>query len=115
MKIKNILIVLFSLLSLTAWSQAPLNFSARLNVIGVTGSDPYTLTGVIQDDLSLWSASDLNVTQDSIYHLEGSTLQIYRIVSITSAVGNNFVIIVDDINNSGILPSTGTEWAALKK
>ena len=114
MKIKNILIVLFSLLSLTAWSQAPLNFSARLNVIGVTGSDPYTLTGVIQDDLSLWSASDLNVTQDSIYHLEGSTLQVYRIVSITSAVGNNFVIIVDDINNSGILPSTGTEWAALK-
>lgn len=97
-----------------SYAQAPLLFSSRLNVTNVTGSDPYTLTGVVQDELSLWSAADINATADSIYHLEGSDLLIYRITSISSAVGNNFTIIVDDIMNSGILPSTGTEWCAVE-
>lgn len=102
------------LVTVSLWSQAPLLFSSRLNVTNVTGSDPYTLTGVVQDELSLWSAADINAANDSIYHLEGSDLLIYRITSISSASGNNFVIIVDDIMNSGILPSTGTEWAAVE-
>lgn len=102
------------LVTVSLWSQAPLLFSSRLNVTNVTGSDPYTLTGVVQDELSLWSAADINAANDSIYHLEGSDLLIYRITSISSAIGNNFTIIVDDIMNSGILPSTGTEWAAIE-
>lgn len=107
--------IAFFLLSVATFlhAQAPLNFTARLNVTNVTGSDPYTLTGVIQDELSKWSAADLNVSADSIYHLEGSDLLIYRITSITSASGNNFVIVVDDIMDSGLLPSTGVEWAAI--
>ena len=112
MKIK--LIIIFLLGFTIAYSQAPLNFSARMNVTNVTGSDPYTIVGIIQDDLSLWSAADLNTTADSIYHLEGSDLLIYRITTISSAVGNNFTIIVDDIMDSGILPSNGTEWCAVE-
>ena len=111
---KNIFLIIFMLVTVSLWSQAPLLFSSRLNVTNVTGSDPYTLTGVVQDELSLWSAADINATADSIYHLEGSDLLIYRITSISSAIGNNFVIIVDDIMNSGLLPSTGNEWAAIE-
>lgn len=114
MKNKLILSILLLLGLVSIYAQAPLNFSARLNITNVSGSDPYTLVGVIQDDLGLWSASDLNTLQDSIYHLEGSDLLIYRITTISSAVGNNFTIIVDDVMNSGILPSTGTEWAAMR-
>lgn len=111
---KNILALLLVFCLGYSYAQAPLLFSSRLNVTNVTGSDPYTLTGVVQDNLGLWSAADLNATADSIYHLEGSDLLIYRITSISSALGNNFVIIVDDIMNSGILPSTGNEWAAIE-
>ena len=95
-------------------AQAPLLFSARLNVTNVTGSDPYTITGVVQDESGLWSAADINVSNDSIYHLEGSDLLIYRITSITSASGNNFTIVVDDIMDSGLLPSTGTDWSVVE-
>lgn len=114
MKNKLILSILFLLGFVSIYAQAPLNFSARLNITNVSGSDPYTLVGVIQDDLGLWSAADLNTSQDSVYHLEGSDLLIYKITTISSAVGNNFTIIVDDVMNSGILPSTGTEWAAMR-
>ena len=111
---KKYLQILFLTLCAAVHAQAPLNFSARLNVTNVTGSDPYTVTGVVQSDLGIWNASNLNVTQDSVYHLEGADLLIYRIVSITSASGNNFVMVLDDIDDSGNLPSTGTEWCALQ-
>lgn len=114
MKNKLIIVILLLFGFISIYAQAPLNFSARLNITNVSGSDPYTLIGVVQDDLGLWSAADLNTSQDSVYHLEGSDLLIYKITTISSAMGNNFTIIVDDVMNSGIMPSTGTEWAAMR-
>lgn len=108
------LIILISATALFSQGGAPLNFAVRLNVTNVTGSDPYTLTGTVQDGLGRWNASNINAAQDSIYHLEGTDLYIYRITSITSTSGNNFTIVVDDIMNTGMLPSTGSEWAAIK-
>lgn len=116
MKIIKILLsaLILFLYSFCYSQEVPLKMGVRINVTGVSGSDPYTITGVVQDELSKWNAADINVSLDSVYHLEGPDLLVYKINSITSAMGNNFTIVIDDINNSGILPSTGTEWAIVE-
>lgn len=110
---KKIILFLLGFLGfLNLQAQAPLIPSVRCSLTTVTVfTDPYTVTGKTSDFSSNWQASDI-AAGDSLYLLDGSELRIYRVVSISSASGVDFTIIIDDINNSGNVPVTG-EYGAL--
>lgn len=105
---KKIIILLIGFLGfLNLQAQAPLIPSVRCSLTTVTVfTDPYTVTGKTSDFSSNWQASDI-AAGDSLYLLDGSELRIYRVVSISSASGVDFTIVIDDINNSGSVPVTG--------
>ena len=106
---KNLIIVLILVVvGFKAFSQTPAHLvpSARYLVTGAVGSDPATLTGVIQDDLSAFDATSFAIG-DSIYLIDGSDLLIYSITSITTASGNTLVVVCDDVNNTGIAAPVG--------
>ena len=70
------------------------------------GSDPYTVTGIVSDDLSRFIADDIQVG-DSLYVLDGSFVYVLGITSITSVVGPTIVFVANDPNNAGISLPTG--------
>lgn len=82
----------------------PLRFSSRITINNISVyTDPYTVSGTVNDITSNWDANDIQVG-DSLYLVDGSNLLVYSVVSITSASGPNFTIVIDDINDTGILP-----------
>lgn len=114
---KKLLAGIFLLTHILAHGQyMPLNFGARISVTSVTPTAPHTyrITGLVQDNLSKWNASDVQASQDSVYHLGGSNLYNYRISSIQSAAGNSITMTLVDQDSTGDYPSTGTEWAVVK-
>lgn len=114
---KKLLAGIFLLIHILAHGQyMPLNFGARISVTSVTPTAPHTyrITGLVQDNLSKWNASDVQASQDSVYHLGGSNLYNYRISSIQSAAGNSITMTLVDQDSTGDYPSTGTEWAVVK-
>lgn len=100
----NFLIFLYSF----TWGQsAPLVVSTKVTINSVTVfTDPYTVTGVTNDVTSNWTASDISAG-DSLYLEDGSELRVYQVVSISSAVGTAFTIVINDLNDTGSLPTTG--------
>jgi hypothetical protein len=102
------LISLFLFLCSFAFGQsAPLVMSTKVTINSVTVfTDPYTVTGVTNDVTSNWTASDISAG-DSLYLEDGSELRVYQVVSISSAVGTAFTIVINDLNNTGSLPTTG--------
>jgi len=84
-------------------SSAPIRPAAKLNVSVATGSDPYTLTVSVLDDLSRFSFADFGVG-DSVYLIDGSDLLIYVV---TSKLTSPNRLVVDDVNNTGISAPTG--------
>lgn len=100
----NFLIFLYSF----TWGQsAPLVLSTKVTINSVTVfTDPYTVTGTTNDVTSNWTASDI-AAGDSLYLEDGSELRVYQVVSISSAVGTAFTIVINDLNNTGSLPTTG--------
>lgn len=114
---KKLLAGIFLLTHILAYGQyMPLNFGARISVTSVTPTAPHTyrISGLVQDNLSKWNASDVQASQDSVYHLGGSNLYNYRISSIQSAAGNSITMTLVDQDSTGDYPSTGTEWAVMK-
>lgn len=114
---KKLLAGIFLLTHILAYGQyMPLNFGARISVTSVTPTAPHTyrISGLVQDNLSKWNASDVQASQDSVYHLGGSNLYNYRISSIQSAAGNSITMTLVDEDSTGDYPSTGTEWAVVK-
>lgn len=114
---KKLLAGIFLLTHILAYGQyMPLNFGARISVTSVTPTAPHTyrITGLVQDNLSKWNASDVQASQDSVYHLGGSNLYNYRISSIQSAAGNSITMTLVDQDSTGDYPSTETEWAVVK-
>lgn len=105
---KKILIFILGIISyFNVDAQAPLIPTVRCSLSTVTVfSDPYTVTGKTSDFSSNWQASDISAG-DSLYLADGNELRIYRVVSISSASGVDFTIVIDDINDSGSLPVTG--------
>lgn len=88
-----------------AYSQtsAPIRAAAKLNVSVASGSDPYTLTVSVLDDLSRFDFSSFGVG-DSVYLIDGSDLLIYVI---TSKLTSPNRLVVDDVNNTGTSAPTG--------
>lgn len=99
------LIALFLCSYLFAYSQtsAPIRPAAKLNVSVATGSNPYTLTVSILDDLSRFTFADFGVG-DSVYLVDGSDLLIYVV---TSKLTSPNRLVVNDVNNTGISAPTG--------
>ena len=102
-QIKILIVVLFAVLSVQAQTSAPIRPAAKLNVSVASGSDPYTLTVSVLDDLSRFSFSDFGVG-DSVYLIDGSDLLIYVV---TSKLTSPNRLVVDDVNNTGISAPTG--------
>ena len=69
-KIKLLIFLLFTCLSVFG-QEPPLNLAVRLQITSAVGSDPYTVTGIVSDDLSRFIADDIQVG-DSLYVLDGS-------------------------------------------
>lgn len=86
-----------------AQTSANINSAAKLQVTNVVGSNPYTLTVNVSDDLSRFTFTDF-VVGDSVYLIDGSDLLIYRINSKLTSPNR---IVVTDVNNTGINPPTG--------
>ena len=68
-----------------------------------TFTDPYTVSGIVNDFTSNWNASDI-AAGDSVYLIDGSNLRIFYVQSISSAVGPNFTMVINDINDTGDIP-----------
>lgn len=104
-KIKLLIFLLFTCLSVFG-QEPPLNLAVRLQITSAVGSDPYTVTGIVSDDLSRFIADDIQVG-DSLYVLDGSFVYVLAITSITSVVGPTIVFVANDPNNAGISLPTG--------
>lgn len=104
-KIKLLIFLLFTCLSVFG-QEPPLNLAVRLQITSAIGSDPYTVTGIVSDDLSRFIADDIQVG-DSLYVLDGSFVYVLAITSITSVVGPTIVFVANDPNNAGISLPTG--------
>lgn len=104
--------LLLSFVAFITYAQAPLIPSVRcsLSVVSVF-TDPYTVTGKTVDFSSNWQASDISAG-DSLYLMDGNELRVYQVVSISSASGTDFTIVINDINDSGSVPVTG-EYGAI--
>lgn len=102
-QIKILIVLLFAVLSVQAQTSATIRPAAKLNVSVASGSDPYTLTVSVLDDLSRFSFSDFGVG-DSVYLIDGSDLLIYVV---TSKLTSPNRLVVDDVNNTGISAPTG--------
>ena len=104
----KIKILIFCLLSaFTIQAQTPnINFAAKFNITSATGGDPYTITGVVLDDLSRFTGSDVQVN-DSIYIIDGSDLYVLAVTSITSVVGPTVQLVANDPNDAGVSLPTG--------
>lgn len=105
MKLKFIIALALSVLCSFAYAQsAKLIPAMKIRLTGWSSySDPYIVTGITQDITSNWNASDI-MTGDSLYIEDGNELRIYSVTSIVSAVGVNFTIVIDDMNDVGSLP-----------
>lgn len=104
-KIKLLIFLLFTCLSVFG-QEPPLNLAVRLQITSAVGSDPYTVTGIVSDDLSRFIADDIQVG-DSLYVLDGSFVYVLGITSITSVVGPTIVFVANDPNDAGISLPTG--------
>lgn len=104
-KIKALILLLFS--AFTTFAQTPgINFAAKFNITSATGGDPYNITGIVLDDLSRFTGSDVQVN-DSIYVIDGDQLYVLAVTSITSVVGPTVTLVANDPNNAGVSIPTG--------
>lgn len=104
-KIKLLILCLLSVFTLQA--QTPnINFAAKFQITSATGSDPYNIVGIVSDDLSRFTGSDVHVN-DSIYVIDGSDLYVLAVTSITSVVGPTVTLVANDPNNAGVAIPTG--------
>lgn len=103
-KIKILILSLFTALNL--FGQSPLSLAVRYNITSATGGDPYTVTGVVSDDLSRFTGSDIAIG-DSLYVIDGSDLYVLKITAINSVVGPTVNLTADDPSNAGISLPTG--------
>jgi hypothetical protein len=107
MKYIILILLLFVGKILYAQSYPPLVMASKVTITNIsTFSDPYTVQGVVQDITGNFDATDIQAG-DSLYLLDGNNLLIYSVVLINSASGNNFSIVINDINDTGNLPPTG--------
>ena len=104
-KIKILILCLLSAFGLQAQTP-PIRFAAKFQITTATGGDPYNIVGVVQDDLSRFTGSDVHVN-DSIYVIDGSDLYVLAVTSITSVVGPTVTLVANDPNNAGVSIPTG--------
>lgn len=100
--VKYFLTFLLSLCFLVGYTQTNLNLAVKFQISnpGSTGSSPnYTVSGIISDDLSIWSASSVQVG-DSLYALNGSDLVVGVVQSISVASGMNITCVINCTNPS---------------
>ena len=104
-KIKILILCLLSVFTLQA--QTPhLNFAARFQITSATGGDPYNIVGIVSDDLSRFTGSDVAIN-DSIYVIDGSDVYVLAVTSITSVVGPTVTLVANDPLDAGVSIPTG--------
>lgn len=104
-KIKILILCLLSVFTLQA--QTPhLNFAAKFQITSATGGDPYNIVGIVSDDLSRWTGSDVAIN-DSIYVIDGSDVYVLAVTSITSVVGPTVTLVANDPLDAGVSIPTG--------
>ena len=89
--------------SLSAFGQIGLHLNVALKyqiqAPGSSGTSPnFTVTGMVNDDLSRWAASDVAIG-DSMYVLDGPDLFVFTVTSIIFAGGNTLNIGVTALDN----------------
>lgn len=104
-KIKILIFCFLSAFGLQA--QSPyLTFAAKFQITSATGGDPYNIVGIVSDDLSRWTGSDVQIN-DSIYVIDGSDVYVLAVTSITSVVGPTVTLVANDPLDAGVSIPTG--------
>jgi predicted Rdx family selenoprotein len=80
-----------------------INPAAKLTVTNAVGSNPYTLTVSVSDDLSRFTFDSITAGC-YVYLIDGSNLLVYTVNSKLTSPNR---LVVTDINNTGISPPTG--------
>jgi len=104
-KIKLFILCLLASFGLQAQTPA-IGFAAKFQITSATGGDPYNIVGIVSDDLSRFTGSDVQIN-DSIYIIDGSDLYVLAVTSITSVVGPTVTLVANDPLDAGVSIPTG--------